>query len=113
MVDLLNRERVAANVDPLPRASGLDQLAFNLAMEGYAGGRIEVREGEDLRNLLNDAGMPGIDAVHTAVLAAGPESAHAALIGGDARLSVPSHKRVGVAVVKGPVGLLVIQILEG
>lgn len=114
VLTLLNRERVAADVDPLPRAAGLDLVAFNMAMEGYASGYVAVLEGEALRAVLNDAGMPGINAAQVVVLAAGPESAHAALADHQKpKLTGHGYTRVGIAVIKGPLGLLVIELFEG
>ena len=58
--------------------------------------------------------MPGIEAAQLVVLAAGPESAHAALADSqEAQLTAAGFTRVGIAVIKGPYGLLVVEILEG
>jgi uncharacterized membrane protein required for colicin V production len=109
---LLNRERVAADVEPLPRASGLDDVAFTMARDGYSSGHVEVLDGAPLRAALDHSGIPTTKAVELVVLAAGPEPAHAALVGAmKPGMTAAGYTRVGIAVVKGPFGLLVIELL--
>ncbi|MDJ0497231.1 MAG: CvpA family protein [Acidimicrobiia bacterium] len=114
MFGLLNEERVAQEAAPLARSSGLDQVAFELAMEGYGSGTILPDDQEELRARLNRAGIPTIARAEVAVLAASPEAGHAALVD-----RVPSvlgnteFNKVGIVVVEGPVGLLIIGILAG
>jgi hypothetical protein len=101
-------------VDPLPGAPGLADLAYQLAVDGYTAGRVELLTETELRSLLNAAGIPTVTSVELAVLAAGPESAHAALADHMATMmNNPAATRAGIAVVKGPVGLIVIEILTG
>jgi membrane protein required for colicin V production len=114
MFDLLNRERVAAEVDPLLRSSGLDEVAFQHAEQGYVAGNIDVVPDDQLRASLNDAGMPSISQSMVVVLAASPEAAHAALSDDVGEtLTREGFTRVGVAVVQGPIGLLVVQVFSG
>lgn len=112
--DLLNRERVAADVAPLLRSSGLDQVAFDHAKQGYVTGGIEALSDGQLGTRLNEAGMPSIDQSMVVVLAASPEAAHAALSDDVGEiLTREGFTRVGVAVVQGPIGLLVVQVFSG
>ncbi len=114
MLDLLNRERVAADVDPLPAAPGLADVAYQLAVAGYTTGQVDLLDDVELRALLNEAGIPTVTSVELAVLAAGPESAHTALVEQmAATMNAAEATRAGIAVVKGPVGLLVIELLTG
>ncbi len=114
MFGLLNEERVAQEAAPLARSSGLDQVAFELAMEGYGSGTILPDDQEELRARLNRAGIPTTARAEVAVLAASPEAGHAALVDrvpsvlGNAELN-----KVGIVVLEGPVGLLIIEILAG
>jgi hypothetical protein len=113
--DLLNRERVAADADSLSRSTGLDnEVAFDLAMEGYVAGYVPFLSDSELRTRLNNEGMPSTTATALVVLAASPEAAHAALADkrGEA-LGAQSFTRCGIAVVQGPVGLLVVEVLAG
>lgn len=114
ILDLLNRERVSADAEPLPRASGLAELAFEMAMDGYSRGRVEVLDGRQLRTVLDDAGIPTTTSAELAVLAASPESAHAALVDKmQQAMTATGYTRVGIAVVKGPYGLLVVELFAG
>lgn len=111
VLDLLNRERVAADVDPLPLATGIGDVAYRLALDGYTTGHIEILEEGELRDLLNDAGIPTVASAELIVLAAGPESAHAALADQmSTTMNTVEVTRVGIAVVKGPFGLLVVEL---
>jgi hypothetical protein len=112
--DLLNRERVAAEVSPLPRSSGLDQIAFDLAMEGYTTGRLRIYEGLEFRALLNSVSLPSIARTQSVVLAASPEAGHAAMVEeSDSTITGPEFSKVGIAVIQGPQGLLIVQVLTG
>lgn len=111
MLDLLNRERVAADVEPLPPARGLTEVAAEIAMEGYSTGKVELLDISSLRNMLNEAGIPTTVSGEAVAVAAGPESAHAALADEmAATVTASGYTRVGIAVVKGPYGLLVVEL---
>ena len=112
LFDLLNRERVAADVEPLLRSSGLDRVAFDLALAGYTEGTVAVPSQTNLRALLNRAGLPATSAALVAALAASPETAHTAVADLGSIVS-PGMTRVGVAVIQGPTGLLVVEMLSG
>ncbi|MCP4305128.1 MAG: CvpA family protein [bacterium] len=114
MVDLMNHERVAEDVDPVLRSAGLDQVAFDLVRDAYVSGRAQVLTNDLLRSHLNDLGMPSTQHTQLMVLAASPEAAHAALVAevGTEMLG-PGFVKAGIAVVQGPVGLLIVTILTG
>jgi membrane protein required for colicin V production len=112
--DLLNRERVAADVPSLLRSPGLDQVAFDLAMEGYGTGTVRLYAGEDLRARLESFGLPSTARTELVVLAASPEAGHAALV--DESIADAMRRelsKAGVAVVRGPLGLLVVEVVTG
>ncbi len=114
LLDLLDRERIAADREPLPRSSGLDQVSYDLGLAAYATGELVKLDSEELRSVLNAAGIPTTQRSSLAVLAASPEAAHAALVAeSGAVIERDGFTRVGVTVLQGPVGLLVIQILSG
>jgi uncharacterized membrane protein required for colicin V production len=111
---LLNEERVAQDAAPVARSSGLDQVAFELAMEGYGRGTILPDDQEELRNRLNRAGIPTTARVEMAVLAASPEGGHAALVERvPSVMSSAEFTKAGVVVLEGPSGLLIVEILAG
>ncbi len=110
--ELLNRERVAADVDPVLRSSGLDRVAFDLALAGYAAGAVSLPTDAELRALLNESGLPATAAELVAALAASPETAHTAVAEIDGIIR-PELTKAGVAVIQGPTGLLVIEVISG
>jgi hypothetical protein len=112
--DLLNRERVAVDAAPLPRSSGLDRVAFDLAMEAYSTGQLRIYEGLEFRALLNSAGLPSIARAQSAVLAASPEAGHVALVeDSGSPMTGAEFSKAGIAVIQGPQGLLIVEILAG
>jgi hypothetical protein len=114
LLDLLNRERVAADVPSLLRSPGLDQVAFDLAMEGYGTGRVRRYANEDLRVRLDRFGLPSTARTELVVLAASPEAGHAALVDGPIVDAMGRElNKAGIAVVRGPVGLLIVEVVTG
>ena len=112
--DLLNRERVSADASPLPRSSGLDQVAFDLAMDGYTTGVLRVLSDDDLRALLDKNGLPSTARSHLVALAASPEAGHAAIADEPTLdLAGAGFTKVGIAVLQGPLGLLTVAVLTG
>lgn len=111
---LLNEERVAQEAAPLARSSGLDQVAFDLAMQGYGSGTIQVDDETELRQRLNDVGIPTTARAELAVLAASPDAGHVALVERSAQvMGDPEFTKAGIVVLEGPVGLLVVEIYAG
>ena len=111
---LLNEERVAQEAAPVARSSGLDQVAFELAMEGYGTGTILPDDQEELRDRLNRAGIPTTARAELAVLAASPEGGHAALVErSPSVMGSAEFTKAGVVVLEGPTGLLIVEILAG
>jgi uncharacterized protein YkwD len=114
MFQLLNEERVAQDAAPVARSSGLDQIAFDLAMQGYGSGTITVDDETELRQRLNDAGIPTTARAELAVLAASPEAGHVALVERSAQVMGDAEfTKAGIVVLEGPVGLLIIEIYAG
>jgi len=111
---LLNRERVGGDVAPVLRSPGLDQVAFDLAIAGYASGTVTILDEDELRSVLNNDGI--LSTVHTelVVLAASPEAGHAALIKESApNMMGPRYSKSGISVIRGPLGLLIVEVLSG
>lgn len=114
VLQLLNEERVDADVVPVLRSDGLDQIAFDLAFAGYASGTVEVLGDGALRAELDSAGLLSITRTELVVLAASPEAGHTALADEPAADMVGAgFNKVGIAVVRGPVGLLIVEVLAG
>jgi membrane protein required for colicin V production len=112
--ELLNRERVGADASPLPRSSGLDQIAFDLAWEAYTTGALRVRDEAELREVLNDNGLPSIARAQLVALAASPEAGHVAMADEPTlNMTGSDLTKAGVAVIQGPLGLLLVEVLTG
>jgi uncharacterized membrane protein required for colicin V production len=111
---LLNEERTAQDAAPVVRSPGLDQVAFELAMEGYGSGTILLDDDAELRDRLNQAGIPTTARAEVAVLAASPEAGHAALVERlPLLLGSAEFTKAGMVVLEGPVGLLIVEVLAG
>jgi uncharacterized membrane protein required for colicin V production len=111
---MLNEERVAEDAAPVARSSGLDQVAFDLAVHGYGSGTILPDDEAELRDRLNEAGIPTTARAEVAVLAASPDAGHAALVERfPSLLASAEFTKVGIVVIEGPVGLLIVEILAG
>jgi uncharacterized membrane protein required for colicin V production/uncharacterized protein YkwD len=113
--EMLNRERVAAGVDPVVRSAALDEVAQRRAEDMYASGKV-ARRTDGLRDDLMDLGIPTVARAEVVALAATPASAHEGLH--DDESTGPEqvghdYLKVGVAVVEGPLGLMVVEVLAG
>ncbi|MEA2000393.1 MAG: CvpA family protein [Actinomycetota bacterium] len=114
VLELLNEERVDAAVAPVLRSPGLDQIAFDLAVAGYGAGTVDVLSDRALRAALDSAGLLSISRTELAVLAASPEAGHTALANETGSEMVGAgFNKAGITVVRGPVGLLIIEVLAG
>jgi uncharacterized membrane protein required for colicin V production/uncharacterized protein YkwD len=113
--EMLNRERVAAGVDPVIRSAALDELAQQRATDMYRSGKVARRTG-GLRDDLMDLGIPTVARAEVVALAATPASAHQGLHGDEsagAEQVGHDYLKAGVAVVEGPLGLMVVEVLAG
>ncbi len=113
--EMLNRERVATGTDPVSRSAALDEVAQARAAGMYTSGRVSRRT-EGLRKDLNDLGLPTVARAEVVALAATPASAHQGLRDEEAagaELVGLDYVKAGVAVVEGPLGLMVVVILAG
>ena len=114
LLDLLNRERVASDVPSLLRSPGLDQFAYDLAMEGYGTGTVSRYADEALRVRLDSFFLPSTARTELVVLAASPEGGHAALVDGPMVDAMGRElSKAGIAVVRGPLGLLIVEVVTG
>jgi len=112
----INRTRAAHDAAPLVRSDTLDDLALRYATDLYVGGRLSDldSEGVGVKERLVAAGIPVQQADQVVALASSPRSATEGLAADPASLEElidRNHLRVGVAVVKGPLGLLVVMVL--
>ena len=112
----INRTRAANDASPLVRSDTLDDLALAYATDLYLEGRLSDldAEGATVLERLQAAGIPVQQADQVVALASAPRSATEALADDAASLEEivdRNHLRVGVAAVKGPLGILVLVVL--
>lgn len=116
--DLLNRARLDAGEDPLAWSAALAVVAEGHAVEMYTGGYFSHRSplAGTVGDRLQAAGITYVVAGENLALAATISEVH------DGLMSSPGHRenilraefrRVGVAVVAGPLGLMAVQIFTG
>lgn len=116
--DLLNRARVEAGLDPLAWSDALAEVgeghAFEMYTMGYFSHHSPVTGGPADR--VEAAGIPYRIMGENLALAATPEGAHQGLMdspGHRRNILLPEFRRVGIAVVRGPLGLMVVQVFTG
>ncbi len=115
---MVNLERVQAGVDPLAPAAALDGVALAHATDMYRGGyfsHVGPTSG-DVADRLRAAGIVYRAAGENLALAATPEGVHAGLMdsaGHRANILDADYRRIGVAVVAGPLGLMTVQVFTG
>lgn len=116
--ELLNRARVEAGLEPLAWSDALARVAEAHAMEmytmGYFAHRSPVTGGPADR--VEAAGIPYLVVGENLALATSPEAAHEGLMespGHRENILRPQFRRVGIAAVEGPLGLMVVQVFTG
>lgn len=114
----LNLARVQTGVDPLAFSPALAEVAQGHATEMYAGGyfsHVSPQTG-DVGDRLAAAGIVFRVAGENLALAATPSDVHDGLMDSEGHrrnLLHPDYRRVGVAVVSGPLGLMTVQVFTG
>jgi uncharacterized protein YkwD/uncharacterized membrane protein required for colicin V production len=116
--DLLNRARVDAGLDPLAWSDALAAVGESHATEMYLDGYFahESPKTGDVGDRLADAGITYRYAGENLALAATPDEIHNGLMespGHRANIMGADYRRVGVAVVSGPLGLMTVQVFTG
>ncbi len=114
----LNRARVDHGEAPLAWAPALAEVAAGHARDMYLRGRFAHAgaDGRVLSDRLRDAGLTYRVAGENLALAATPAEVHRGLFdspGHRANLLAADFRRVGVAVVDGPLGLMTVQVFTG
>lgn len=116
--ELVNRERVAASLNLLVWSDGLTAIAHSHAMEMYRDGYVShvspvtgtVTDRVDL------AGIPLVSVGENLALAATARAVHSGLMDSDghrANILAVHFDRVGIAAVRGPLGLMVVEVFGG
>jgi uncharacterized membrane protein required for colicin V production len=116
--ELLNRARVDAGVDPLAWSPALSMVAGGHAAEMYLEGYFSHRSPVTgtVADRLDAAGVTYLVAGENLALAATTTEVHDGLMGSPGHrenILRPEFRRVGVAVVSGPLGLMTVQVFTG
>jgi uncharacterized membrane protein required for colicin V production len=116
--DLLNRARLDEGADPLAWSPALAMVAQGHAAEMYVEGYFSHRSPVTgtVGNRLEAAGISYRVAGENLALAATPTEVHAGLMdspGHRENILRSEFRRVGVAVVAGPLGLMTVQVFTG
>jgi uncharacterized protein YkwD len=116
--DLLNRARLDGGADPLAWSPALADVAASHATEMYADGYFSHVSAETgtVSDRLAAAGIPFVLAGENLALAATPGQVHDGLMdstGHRENILRREFRRVGVAAVDGPLGLMTVQVFTG
>lgn len=117
VLDLLNRERLAADAAPLVEHEPLQLLAEAHAVDLYTSGMLDENgsDGRGLSDRFADAGLPVVVSDQVVALAVSPEAAQTALFKRSGPRDVlvdPSYRRVGIAVAQGPLGVVLVEVVS-
>lgn len=116
--DLLNRSRVDAGLDPLAWSDALAGVGAGHAREMYLAGYFshDSPETGSVGDRVAAAGITYRVAGENLALAATPDDVHDGLMespGHRANIVGGDYRRVGIAVVAGPLGLMTVQVFTG
>jgi uncharacterized membrane protein required for colicin V production len=116
--ELLNRSRIEAGLDPLawsaPLASVGDEHATEMYVQGYFSHTSPVTG--TVADRVDDAGVPFLVVGENLALAATARTVHEGLMdspGHRANILGERFTRVGIGVIRGPYGLMVVQVFSG
>lgn len=111
VADRVNADRLAADADPLVWSDALASVAAERALEMYRGGFIQRRTDDDVLTVVNVTDLRLQAAAEMAALAATERAAHAGIAeAADTALTDAGYGRFGAAVVRGPMGRMVVEV---
>jgi hypothetical protein len=118
IIELVNRERVAEGLDPVVASDGLNALAEEYARRIYTTGRFSHidEDGLGLDDRLDTVGVPTVRSGEVLALGISPKSVHEGVMAQPSQRAIlldPGFRSIGVGAIRGPLGLLVVEILTG
>lgn len=114
VADRVNADRLEAGADPLAWSEGLAELAEGRALEMYPAGFIARRLDSEVLAASGQTPLRLQGAAEMSALASTSRAAHAGIAAAsDSALADPVFDRVGVAVVRGPLGVMVVEVYGG
>ena len=111
VADRVNADRLEAGVDPLSWSDGLRAVARRRALHMYRNGFVSRRGEQAVMEATERQGLRLQRAGEMVALASSERAAHVAIVEApDEVLTDPGFNRFGVAVVSGPLGVLVVEV---
>lgn len=112
VADRLNADRLEAGVDPLTWSDGLAEMARERAEEMYKAGFVARRTDAAVAEDAAERGIFLQAAAEMVALASSDRAAEAGIAEApDSAINDRRYDRVGIAVVDGPLGVLVVEVL--
>lgn len=115
LLDTVNRARDRSGGDPLAESDALTSLARAHAIDVYTSGRFgrDGSDGTPFEDRVQRLEIPIGDSDQVMALALTAKAAQEALLDDDQSSSLldPDFRRIGVAALKGPLGVLVVEVV--
>ena len=118
ILDLVNRSRIEAGVDPVARSTPLAAVGEGHALEMYQAGYFSHQSptSGSVADRVTAAGIPYLVVGENLALAATARTVHEGLMdspGHRANILGSDFTRLGIGVIRGPHGLMVVQVFSG
>ena len=118
LLDMVNRERASVGEDPLVLSGTLRAIAAAHAEDVYTSGIFGRVSGDGLSldDRLEAAALPVVSADQIMALAVSAEAAQEALFSDGTQVAIlrsSAFRRVGIAAVNGPLGVIVVEVFAG
>lgn len=111
VVELINADRLGAGEEPLRWSDGLSRVALDRALAMYRAGYVERRPSPEVLAHTREVGLLLSEAAEMVGLAATDRAAHVGIAEAEnSAVTGPQYDRVGVAVVRGPLGVMVVEV---
>lgn len=109
--DRINADRLDAGADPLTQSDALAEIARIRGLEMYRAGYVERRTDDGVLAATQSGALRLVAASEMVALASSDRAAHAGIAEDPATsLTNPDFDRAGVAVIRGPLGTMVVQV---
>jgi membrane protein required for colicin V production len=109
--DRINADRLDAGADPLVQSDALAEIARARGLEMYRAGIVERRTDDQVLAATRTGSLRLVAASEMVALASSDRAAHAGIAEDPATsLTNPDFDRAGVAVIRGPLGTMVVEV---
>jgi membrane protein required for colicin V production len=109
--DRINADRLDAGADPLVQSDALAEIARARGLEMYRAGIVERRTDDQVLAATRTGSLRLVAASEMVALASSDRAAHAGIAEAPTTsLTNPDFDRAGVAVIRGPLGTMVVEV---